>query len=441
MLASLFTPGLITILFWIFIGLALGGLLAWWLAVANGSTSRAQSLASLKGMTARVQESRTEAVDQLEAIEGVGPQIAQLLHRHGIHRFDQIAAMTPTDITKLLAAGGSAFAVAQPFTWPFQGRLLANGWIAEFLEVGQRLKAGRLPLDGLPGVGTATAERLSAVDAGSVHALAAADTAVLARKLAGSGEAIAESRLAGFVSEARKLLAGDGAGLAAFFGLPATVLGARAAATYTRTRDVEGKLLNAQSLFGAGSLDEATAGRSLRPFWLGVAGAAIMALLTAMGIGGHKPPKAVATIAPPHGPAAGTAQAIPEGEGLIVDMRNGRPALLVFFAVAKSDVTNRLATESAVLKEYLNAHPEARLSVSGYVDPTGDAAFNAELALSRAQKVAAAIAAAGIPTSRIDLDKPADIIGDSTSYANDRKVEVTVKDGSAAHAAAPDMKG
>ncbi len=127
--------------------------------------------------------------------------------------------------------------------------------------------------------------------------------------------------------------------------------------------------------------------------------------------------------------AAVEAPAVPQGAGLLSELRNGKPLLIVFFAVAQSDVANELQGESAKLKAYLDEHPDERLSVSGYVDPTGDAAFNEELAKSRAQKVAAVLAAAGIPADRIDMDKPADIVAGEGSYANDRKVEVSIKDG------------
>ena len=157
-------------------------------------------------------------------------------------------------------------------------------------------------------------------------------------------------------------------------------------------------------------------------------GAGVLALLFSM-VGGKKakPAEPVAVVAAVPG--------VPEGEGLISEMRNGRPMLIIFFRVAKSDVTNEITPESAELKTYMDANPDARLSVSGYVDPTGDAAFNEELSKNRAQKVLAALVAAGIAANRIDLDKPADITPGEVTYSNDRKVEVKVKDGMAAAAA------
>ncbi|MDT7933145.1 MAG: photosynthetic reaction center cytochrome PufC [Sphingomonadaceae bacterium] len=127
------------------------------------------------------------------------------------------------------------------------------------------------------------------------------------------------------------------------------------------------------------------------------------------------------------GMAGPAAQQVPEGAGLIASERDGSPLVTVYFATAKSDVTNRLTGESEKLRAFLAAHPQARLSISGYVDPRGGAAMNAELAKKRAQAVAATLAATGIPRSRIDLDKPADIVGGGLTLANERKVEVSIK--------------
>ena len=436
MLSTAFSVGLWTILFWLLLGVALGGLLARLLGSTATSTAHALGLADFEGKTVTVKTETSHLADQLEAIEGVGPQIAELFHKNGIHSFAQVAAMTPADISKILAAGGSAFAIASPTTWPFQAKLLENGWIAEFLSVGQKLVAGRLPVTGLGGIGEATAARLQAADVGSVEALAQADVGSLAAKLAEAGENIAESRLAGFIAEAKSILAGDFTKLAAFFGLPAAVIGTRATASYRKSHDVTGPIVGAQGLLSALPTATATAtgGASLLPVWLGLIGAGLLALLCLLGLWCPLPRTTnvdvrgvVVTPAP-----AAPAPVIPTGSGLISELRDGLPMLIVYFETAKSDVTNELTTESAKLDAYLDEHEDARLSVSGYVDPRGDPAFNQQLAKDRATKVRDALVAAGIPADRIDLDKPSDIVADESALASERKVEVKIKTGAAA---------
>lgn len=437
MISSAFGVGLWTILFWILIGVAIGGLLARLIGTTATSTATALGLGDFEGKTTTVRTESTHLADQLEAIEGVGPQIAELFHKNGIHRFGQIAAMSPADIDKLLATGGSAFAIAQPFTWPFQAKLLENGWIAEFLEVGQKLKAGRLPLTGLAGVGEATAERLSAVDTGSVQTLAAADPAALSAKLSAAGDSIGESRLAGFIAEAKKLLAGDMTGLAAFFGLSASVLSTRATASYKETREVSGPITNAQGLIGALPTATATATGGVPGWlvWLPLALAALMALLCMLKIWCPVPVSTTnidiqkTVVVSPVAEVAEPEPVAPEGSGLISRLLGGKPMLIVYFETAKSDVSNELSAESADVKAYLDSNADARLSVSGYVDPRGDAAFNEKLSKDRATKVRDALVAAGIAADRIDLDKPADIVGDETTMSAERKVEVKIKDG------------
>ncbi|WP_374389675.1 DUF937 domain-containing protein [Sandaracinobacter sp.] len=134
-------------------------------------------------------------------------------------------------------------------------------------------------------------------------------------------------------------------------------------------------------------------------------------------------PVSVETAAVEPAPAA-----VPAGAGVLSEDRSGKPVLVVFFDVGRSEVTNDLAAASAGVKTYLDANPAAKLSVSGYNDPTGDVAANAELSKSRAEQVKAALVAAGVAADRIDLDKPAEATDTSDSYAAARRVEVTVKD-------------
>lgn len=163
--------------------------------------------------------------------------------------------------------------------------------------------------------------------------------------------------------------------------------------------------------------------------WL-LLGLALLALLWYFFFRGHKEePVAPAVVEPAVvQPAPAVAPVVPAGSGVIAEDRAGRPALVIFFDVGKSEVSNNLATESAAVKAYADTHPTARLSVSGYNDPTGDAAANAALSKNRAEQVKAALVATGFPADRIDLDKPVAATDTSETYAAARRVEVTVKE-------------
>lgn len=137
------------------------------------------------------------------------------------------------------------------------------------------------------------------------------------------------------------------------------------------------------------------------------------------------PPASTADSTPAPAPAPANTAAIPDGASVVATTRADKPALNVYFETAKSDVAADFADKAADLKAYATAHPDTRISVSGFNDPTGDAAANAELSKHRAQAVADALKALGIPDSVIDLNKPADSTDAGTSNAAARRVEVS----------------
>ena len=65
-----------------------------------------------------------------------------------------------------------------------------------------------------------------------------------------------------------------------------------------------------------------------------------------------------------------------------------------------------------------------KVGISGYVDPSGDAAKNAELAKQRAFAVRDLLTSSGVPASQIVLVRPNDIKAGAASAAEGRRVEV-----------------
>lgn len=137
------------------------------------------------------------------------------------------------------------------------------------------------------------------------------------------------------------------------------------------------------------------------------------------------PPPAPAA---PYAPAVAEAPAIPQGAGIIAVVVVGKPKLSVYFDTAKADVTPDLPNEIGALKAYMDENPTARLGVSGYNDPRGNAAFNAELSKNRAQNVAAELAKLGLPADRIDLIKPADPTDKDDPLDVARRVDIYVQE-------------
>ena len=158
-------------------------------------------------------------------------------------------------------------------------------------------------------------------------------------------------------------------------------------------------------------------------------GVLAMAIAVASTAGGARldtnptPPAAAAPV------AEASAPAIPEGAGIVSEVVEGRPKVSVYFDTGKSDLAPDFAAAVAAVKAWLDANPADRVQLSGFTDPTGDAAANAELAKNRAQGVAAALAAEGVAAERIDLVKPADSSDETVDLSGARRVEITVTPG------------
>lgn len=125
-------------------------------------------------------------------------------------------------------------------------------------------------------------------------------------------------------------------------------------------------------------------------------------------------------------PAEGS-EAIPAGAGVTSELRDGKPVVKVYFDTAKTDVAPAFGAAAGGLKAWLDGHAGSKLAISGYSDPSGNAAANAELSKQRAQAVQAALVGAGIPVETAELVKPADSADASVPKEAARRVEVTVQ--------------
>jgi outer membrane protein OmpA-like peptidoglycan-associated protein len=157
---------------------------------------------------------------------------------------------------------------------------------------------------------------------------------------------------------------------------------------------------------------------------------ALMALALLWLLFFHKP--AEVAVAPAAAPVEAMAPAaapiaIPEGAGIVAEVRDEKPVVKVYFATGKADVAPEFAAEAAKVKAYLDGHAGSIIGVSGYNDPTGNAVANAALSKKRAQAVQAALVAGGIPATAIELIKPAAATDATVTAAEARRVEVYIK--------------
>jgi outer membrane protein OmpA-like peptidoglycan-associated protein len=83
------------------------------------------------------------------------------------------------------------------------------------------------------------------------------------------------------------------------------------------------------------------------------------------------------------------------------------------------------ATLSPIIA-WLNANASAKALLSGFHDPTGNHAYNQELAKNRAKAVRDTLKAAGIDEARIEMRKPESVDG-GADLSEARRVEVSVE--------------
>jgi outer membrane protein OmpA-like peptidoglycan-associated protein len=102
------------------------------------------------------------------------------------------------------------------------------------------------------------------------------------------------------------------------------------------------------------------------------------------------------------------------------------PTGTVFFESDQATLPANGQAALAPVVSYLQQNPNATAVVSGYHDPTGDPAMNEQLAQSRAEAVRSSLIAAGIPDSRIEMQRPGTTQGGGTPEQA-RRVEVTIR--------------
>lgn len=81
--------------------------------------------------------------DDLKAIEGIGPKIAELLNNDGINTWRELANCSVERIQGVLDAAGPRFKLADPKTWPKQSELAADGKWNELQDYQNFLQGGK----------------------------------------------------------------------------------------------------------------------------------------------------------------------------------------------------------------------------------------------------------------------------------------------------------
>jgi len=104
----------------------------------------------------------------------------------------------------------------------------------------------------------------------------------------------------------------------------------------------------------------------------------------------------------------------------------GEPLAKVYFAVGAAVLKDADKDIAARTLEALRANEQAIVLLSGFHDPSGDPAQNAQLAKRRAQVVRDALVAGGVAAERIKFRKPESTLG-TGSPEEGRRVEIRVQ--------------
>lgn len=136
----------------------------------------------------------------------------------------------------------------------------------------------------------------------------------------------------------------------------------------------------------------------------------IIALVAGLGMWKASQPTA------PVAPVAADAEIAPVGEALAK----------VYFAVGKAELDEADKGIVAQTVEALAAKEGGIVLLSGFHDPSGDPARNAELAKQRAMAVRDALVAGGVAVERVKFRKPESTIGEGSPEER-RRVEIRVQ--------------
>ena len=101
-----------------------------------------------------------------------------------------------------------------------------------------------------------------------------------------------------------------------------------------------------------------------------------------------------------------------------------QPPFQIFFATGQSALDDKAQATLQQAVRWLQNHQDVKIALSGYVDATGSAQVNADIAKQRAQAVAKALTDAGIAGDRIELRKPQTITDSTGADEQARRVDI-----------------
>lgn len=78
------------------------------------------------------------------------------------------------------------------------------------------------------------------------------------------------------------------------------------------------------------------------------------------------------------------------------------------------------------IADWAKSHPDSKIVIAGFHDPTGNQIMNIELSKNRAKSVYRHLLSVGVPEAQIELRKPQNVEGDG-NYREARRAEVSIE--------------
>jgi len=108
----------------------------------GGPFSQASSSAKVEKIMVKLGILKEYKLDDLKAMEGIGPKIADLLSKEGINTWKELSKTAVNDLQKILDKAGKRYQLADPATWPKQAALADEGRFDELSDYQDMLQGG-----------------------------------------------------------------------------------------------------------------------------------------------------------------------------------------------------------------------------------------------------------------------------------------------------------
>ena len=86
---------------------------------------------------------KTFKADDLKIVEGIGPKIEALFHKHNIKSWKELSETSAGRCREILDSGGKQFRIHDPASWPMQAKMAEQGKWKQLSQWQEKHRAGK----------------------------------------------------------------------------------------------------------------------------------------------------------------------------------------------------------------------------------------------------------------------------------------------------------